>query len=136
MGRSETPASGRDRQAWSLDVGRGEGGKTAVQAIRGQLPQVPIIALSSGENVADVVEAMRDGATDCLRSPVSPEELLLKVRMLLDSVDSSWDGEGIEEGGGDEAEGGVEDFAVAGQVGHRRAGGRGGINGFGRRPGV
>jgi two-component system nitrogen regulation response regulator NtrX len=70
----------------SLDMGKGEEGKTAVQAVRATMPHVPVIALSGGDNVADVVEAMRDGATDCLRRPVHPEELLLKLGTRMEGV--------------------------------------------------
>jgi two-component system response regulator AtoC len=80
----------------SLDMERGEGGRTPVQAVRSHSPHLPIIALSGGDSVQDVVDAMRDGATDCMRRPVRPEELLLKVRMVLDGVESSW-GEKAEE---------------------------------------
>ncbi len=62
-------------------------GTEVIRAIRGNLPWsgVPVIVLTAKTGEEDVVEALDSGATDFVRKPVRPEELLARVRRCLRS---------------------------------------------------
>ncbi|MBI1823615.1 MAG: response regulator [Nitrospirae bacterium] len=56
-----------------------------LQSIRShpELEDLPVIILSSREGVSDRIEAFREGATDFMSKPFSPEELSVRVMNLL-----------------------------------------------------
>jgi len=66
---------GREVQAAILGTWNGEGPRH-LQALRAVRDDLPVIVLSHGDAVADVVEAMRGGASDFLVRPVAAERLL------------------------------------------------------------
>src|SRR5205085_663698 len=53
-----------------------EKGPQLIGSLRVHRPNLPVIVLSHGDNVAVAVEAMRAGASDFLVRPVAPERLL------------------------------------------------------------
>ena len=67
---------GREVQAALLGAWDGERGATLIFALREHRPNLPIIVLSTGEEVSTAVEAMRAGASDFLVRPVASERLL------------------------------------------------------------
>jgi len=56
--------------------------------IRAQRPSLPVLVLTSQNNVLDAVEAMRAGATDYLVKPIAPDRLLAALDATLDKCDS------------------------------------------------
>jgi DNA-binding NtrC family response regulator len=66
------------REVRSVLLGRWnpESGPSLIAALRDHRSNLPVIVLSSGECVAEAVEAMRAGASDFLTRPVAHERLL------------------------------------------------------------
>ncbi|MCB2014854.1 MAG: sigma-54 dependent transcriptional regulator [Sphingobium sp.] len=58
-----------------------------IRQIRKDRPLLPILVLTSQNNVADAVEAMRAGASDYLAKPISPDRLLSALNATLDKSD-------------------------------------------------
>ncbi|TNE40961.1 MAG: sigma-54-dependent Fis family transcriptional regulator [Sphingomonadales bacterium] len=56
--------------------------------IRAQRPSLPVLVLTSQNNVLDAVEAMRAGATDYLVKPIAPDRLLAALDATLDKCDN------------------------------------------------
>jgi DNA-binding NtrC family response regulator len=50
-------------------------GLELIQAWRGKNEVTPIIALSEGHDVAGIVEAMKQGASDCVTKPINGDQL-------------------------------------------------------------
>src|SRR3954465_14308872 len=67
---------GREVRAALLGSWDGESGPHLIAALRELRPELPVIALSHGDNVSVAVEAMRAGASDFLVRPVASERLL------------------------------------------------------------
>src|SRR4051812_48646761 len=67
---------GREVLAVLLGTWDAESGPQLIAALRDHRPDLPVIVLSTGENVSTAVEAMRAGASDFLVRPVAPERLL------------------------------------------------------------
>jgi two-component system response regulator AtoC len=61
-----------------------EDGLAVLAWMRDAGPQVPTIVISAYGDVRDAVEAMKRGARDYLVKPFDPEELLLRLRRLLE----------------------------------------------------
>jgi two-component system response regulator AtoC len=61
-----------------------EDGLSLLSWMRESGPQVPAIVISAYGDVRDAVEAMKRGARDYLVKPFDPEELLLRLRRLLE----------------------------------------------------
>jgi len=59
-----------------------------VAQIREQRPALPVLVLTSQNNVLDAVEAMRAGAADYLAKPVAPDRLIAALGAALDKCDS------------------------------------------------
>ncbi len=55
-----------------------------ISQIRERRPALPILVLTSNNNVFDAVEAMRAGATDYLAKPIAPDRLLSALNATLD----------------------------------------------------
>ncbi|MCV2885424.1 sigma-54 dependent transcriptional regulator [Aestuariibacter sp. AA17] len=59
------------------DIQMGEmNGLTLLRSIKNKLPNMPVILMTAFATINDAVQAMRDGATDYLSKPFSPEVLL------------------------------------------------------------
>lgn len=56
--------------------------------IRELRPALPVLVLTSQNNVLDAVEAMRAGAADYLAKPVAPDRLIAALDAVLDKCDS------------------------------------------------
>lgn len=56
-----------------------------VRQIRERRPALPILVLTSQNNVTDAVEAMRAGATDYLAKPIAPDRFLSALASILDT---------------------------------------------------
>jgi DNA-binding NtrC family response regulator len=67
---------GREVQAVLLGNWNPEAGPSLLATLRKKRAQLPVIIVSSGESVADAVDAMRAGASDFLSRPVAPERLM------------------------------------------------------------
>ena len=67
---------GREVQSVLLGTWNPESGPGLIASLREQRPHLAIIIVSSGDSVAEAVDAMRAGATDFLSRPVAPERLL------------------------------------------------------------
>ena len=57
----------------------GMNGLSLLRSIRAKFPQLPVLLMTAYANVQDAVQAIRDGATDYLAKPFSPEVLLSQV---------------------------------------------------------
>lgn len=58
---------------------QGMNGLGLLRSIRSRFPQLPVLLMTAYANVQDAVQAIRDGATDYLAKPFSPEVLLNQV---------------------------------------------------------
>ncbi|WP_028970422.1 sigma-54-dependent transcriptional regulator [Sphingomonas sp. URHD0057] len=67
---------GREVQAALLGSWNSDQGPGLIATLRAQRATLPVIVLSSGNSVADAVEAMQAGASDFLVRPVAPERLI------------------------------------------------------------
>jgi DNA-binding NtrC family response regulator len=67
---------GREVRAALLGSWNAASGPQLIAALRDHRPDLPVIVLSTGENVSTAVEAMRAGASDFLVRPVASERLL------------------------------------------------------------
>jgi DNA-binding NtrC family response regulator len=67
---------GREVRAALLGSWDGTSGPLLIAALHDHRPDLPVIVLSTGENVSIAVEAMRAGASDFLVRPVASERLL------------------------------------------------------------
>ncbi|MGD9809836.1 MAG: sigma-54-dependent transcriptional regulator [Sphingobium sp.] len=56
--------------------------------LRERRPTLPILVLTSSNNVLDAVEAMRAGATDYLAKPIAPDRLLAALNATLDRCET------------------------------------------------
>ncbi len=56
--------------------------------IREQRPALPVLVLTSQNDVLDAVEAMRAGATDYLVKPIAPDRLIAALNATLDKCES------------------------------------------------
>lgn len=63
-----------------IELGRGMDGFQTLEAIRSIYPDLPVVMNSKREDVATVVRAMRQGASDYIGKSFSRDELLLKVK--------------------------------------------------------
>jgi len=68
---------------WNPDIKPAE----IIRQIRERRPTVPILVLTSQNNVSDAVEAMRAGACDYLAKPVAPDRLMAALNAALDRSD-------------------------------------------------
>jgi DNA-binding NtrC family response regulator len=66
-----------------LDVERANG-LEFVRAWRARDPETPIIGLTDGRDVSAIVEAMKQGANDCLMKPVNSDNLRQTVERAMD----------------------------------------------------
>ena len=64
-------------------------GFTLTQEIRQDNKSIPIIMLTSKSQTADVVYGFQNGANDYLKKPFSIEELIVRIKSLLDRQDSN-----------------------------------------------
>lgn len=55
-----------------------------IRQIRERRPDMPVLVLTSQNNVGDAVEAMRAGASDYLAKPIAPDRLLAALNATLD----------------------------------------------------
>lgn len=63
----------------------GQDGLALLTWIRGQRPRMPVVMVSAHGEVADAVSAMKLGAEDYVVKPFDPEELLIRLRKLVDA---------------------------------------------------
>ena len=69
-----------------LDIFLPDGsGVDLIRPIRAHSSSVPIIMVSAQGDVDEVVRAMKEGASDYVKKPFQGEELLLKMRMVMES---------------------------------------------------
>lgn len=69
-----------------LDIYLPDGsGVDLIRPIRAQSSSVPIIMVSAQGDVDEVVRAMKEGASDYVKKPFQGEELLLKMKMVMES---------------------------------------------------
>ena len=61
-------------------------GFTLAKEIREEDPKIPIIFLTSKSQTRDVLEGFAHGGNDYLKKPFSMEELIVRIRSLLDRV--------------------------------------------------
>ncbi|MEK6152436.1 response regulator transcription factor [Flavobacteriaceae bacterium 3-367] len=61
-------------------------GFTLAQEIRMENPSVPIIFLTAKSQTKDIVEGFEHGGNDYLKKPFSMEELIVRIKALLDRV--------------------------------------------------
>ena len=59
-----------------------------IAQLREQRPALPILVLTSNDNMHDAVDAMRVGATDYLAKPIAPDRLLAALNATLDNCQS------------------------------------------------
>jgi two-component system response regulator HydG len=59
-------------------------GMKLLEKIKAEWPELPVIIITGYATIDVAVEAMRKGASDFLAKPFPPDELLLKVRRVLD----------------------------------------------------
>lgn len=69
---------------FSRDMTSGEEGKRLFNAIRDQLPDIPIILITAWTDLESAVELVRSGASDYLAKPWDDDKLLISVNNLLD----------------------------------------------------
>lgn len=60
-----------------------------IRQLRERRPALPILVLTSNNNVLDAVEAMRAGATDYLAKPIAPDRLLAALNATLDQSEGA-----------------------------------------------
>jgi len=60
-----------------------------IRQIREDRPSLPILILTSQNNVHDAVEAMRAGASDYLAKPIAPDRLLAALNAVLDKSEAA-----------------------------------------------
>jgi len=58
-------------------------GMAVMKQVRLSLPRLPILVLTARNRTQDVVQALEQGADDCLVKPFSYQELLARVRVML-----------------------------------------------------
>ncbi len=69
---------------WNPDIKPAE----IIRQIRERRPTLPVLVLTSQNNVSDAVEAMRAGACDYLAKPVAPDRLMAALNAALDRSDN------------------------------------------------
>jgi DNA-binding NtrC family response regulator len=69
---------------FSRDMTSGEEGKRLFNAIRDQLPDIPIILITAWTDLESAVELVRSGASDYLAKPWDDDKLLISINTLLD----------------------------------------------------
>lgn len=62
-------------------------GFSVAKEIRRQSPGLPIVFLTAKSQVADVVEGFQSGGNDYLKKPFSIEELIVRIKALLNRLD-------------------------------------------------
>ena len=67
---------GREVRTAILAMWDRDDGPALIEALRREVPQLPIIVLADGGSIALAVDAMRAGASDFLAKPVAPERML------------------------------------------------------------
>jgi DNA-binding NtrC family response regulator len=60
-------------------------GLALLQEVKRQYPEVPVIMVTGFGSIQTAVDAMRRGATDYLTKPTNNDELLIKIRRVLDA---------------------------------------------------
>ncbi len=60
-------------------------GLALLRQVKAQSPDLPVIMVTGFGSIATAVEAMRQGATDYLTKPTNNDELLIKIRRVLDA---------------------------------------------------
>jgi len=64
----------------------GMDGMQLLRWVKEEGPEIPVIMISAHGDIRDAVEAMREGAYDYLvKTPLTPDELLLKVRKAVEN---------------------------------------------------
>ena len=63
----------------------GQDGLALLAWVRDRRPQLPVVMISAYGEVADAVSAMKLGADDYVVKPFDPEELLMRLRKLIDA---------------------------------------------------
>ncbi|HSG05913.1 MAG TPA: sigma-54 dependent transcriptional regulator, partial [Nitrospiria bacterium] len=80
-----------------LDIFLPDGsGVDLIKPIRDMEPKTPIIMVSGQSEVEDVVRAMKEGASDYIKKPFRGEELLIKIKMVLDSTKTKMELESLK----------------------------------------
>jgi len=59
------------------------GGIRLMHSLRRKLPETPLITIAAQDQLQSAVEAVQNGASDCLSQPVQPEELSASIRRVL-----------------------------------------------------
>jgi len=75
-----------------LDIFLPDGsGVDLIKPFKSAAPATPVVMVSAQGDVGEVVRAMKDGADDYIKKPFRPEELLLKIQMVLDTAQARWE---------------------------------------------
>ena len=65
----------------------GMDGQEFFSQVRDRVPEVPFVYLTSADDLATVVELVREGATDLIQKPVRPETLRLRIEQVMREVE-------------------------------------------------
>lgn len=62
-------------------------GMSILNKIRENNIEIPVLILSARSQEKDILKALKSGADEYLTKPFRPEELIIRLKMLLDGVD-------------------------------------------------